>query len=59
VGLVSLVGVALIAPGTILTAPLGAKIAHSLSRRTLSVAFGVFLFVVALRMLYRTFFIAG
>jgi uncharacterized protein len=58
VGLVSLVGVALIAPGTILTAPLGAKIAHSLSRRTLSLAFGIFLFIVALRMLYRTFFVA-
>jgi uncharacterized membrane protein YfcA len=55
VGLVSLIGVAVIAPGTVLTAPLGAKIAHRLSRRALSVAFGFFLFIVAARMLYRTF----
>jgi uncharacterized membrane protein YfcA len=55
VGLVSLIGVAVIAPGTVLTAPLGAKIAHGLSRRALSVAFGLFLFIVAARMLYRTF----
>jgi uncharacterized membrane protein YfcA len=57
VGLVSLIGVAVIAPFTVLTAPLGAKIAHGLSRRALSVAFGFFLFVVAARMLYRTFWI--
>jgi uncharacterized membrane protein YfcA len=58
VGLVSLIGVAVIAPGTVLTAPLGAKIAHGLSRRALSVAFGLFLFIVAARMLYRTFVVA-
>ncbi len=55
VGLVSVLGVALIVPGTIATAPLGARIAHALSRRALSAAFGLFLFVVAVRMLYRTF----
>ncbi|HEY8509954.1 MAG TPA: sulfite exporter TauE/SafE family protein [Steroidobacteraceae bacterium] len=54
VGLVSVVGVLLIAPGTVLTAPLGARIAHGLSKRTLSAAFGVFMFLVAARMLYRT-----
>jgi len=36
-----------------LVAPLGARLAHSLDRRRLSAAFGVFLFVVALRMAYR------
>jgi uncharacterized membrane protein YfcA len=55
VGLVSLVGVAVIAPGTVLTAPLGAFIAHRLDRRQLSMAFGFFLFIVATRMLWRSF----
>jgi uncharacterized membrane protein YfcA len=59
IGLVSLIGVALISPGTMLTAPLGARIAHGLSRRTLSVVFGVFLGVVGARMLYRAFFAAA
>lgn len=53
VGLVSLLGVALISPGTMLTAPLGARIAHGLGKRTLSVVFGLFLGVVGARMLYR------
>ncbi len=55
VGLVSVVGVALIAPGSMLAAPLGARLAHALSRRALSQVFGAFLCVVAVRMLYRTF----
>jgi uncharacterized membrane protein YfcA len=54
VGLVSLVGVALIAPGAFLTAPLGARVAHALSPRSLSFAFGLFLLAVAGRMLYRS-----
>jgi len=53
VGFVSLVGLALIAPGSMLTATLGARVAHSLSRRRLSQAFGLFLLVVGTRMLYR------
>ena len=53
VGFVSLVGLAIIAPGSMLTATLGAKVAHSLSRRRLSQAFGVFLLFVGTRMLYR------
>jgi uncharacterized membrane protein YfcA len=59
VGLVSLVGVALIAPATVVTAPLGARLAHGLSKRRLSMAFGVFLLAVAGRMLYRTFIHPG
>jgi uncharacterized protein len=55
VGLVSLIGVALIAPGSMLTAPLGARAAHALSKRALSRVFGGFLLVVAARMLYRSF----
>jgi uncharacterized membrane protein YfcA len=59
IGLVSLVGVALISPGSMLAAPLGAHIAHRLTKRQLSVAFGTFLFIVAARMLYRTFTALG
>jgi uncharacterized membrane protein YfcA len=54
VGHVSLAGFAIIAPVAWLVAPLGARLAHRLDRRKLSAAFGVFLFVVASRMLYRT-----
>jgi len=53
VGYVSLPGIVLIAPITWAVAPLGARLAHSLDRRKLTAAFGVFLLVVALRMLYR------
>ena len=53
VGFVSLVGLAIIAPGSMLTAALGARVAHALSRRRLSQAFGVFLLLVGSRMLYR------
>lgn len=52
VGYVNLIGFACIAPVTFLTAPLGAAIAHGLSRRRLGALFGIFLFVVSLRMLY-------
>jgi uncharacterized protein len=36
-----------------LTATLGARVAHALSRRRLSQAFGLFLLIVGGRMLYR------
>jgi uncharacterized membrane protein YfcA len=55
IGLVSLPGVVLIAPCSMLTAPLGARLAHGLSRRSLSRIFGVFLAIVGARMLYSTF----
>lgn len=51
-GYVNLIGFACIAPATFLAAPLGAKIAHGLSKRRLSLLFGLFLLVVSLRMLY-------
>jgi uncharacterized protein len=44
------VGLALIVPATILAAPWGVAIAHKLSRRTLRMAFGLFLCLTALRM---------
>ena len=53
VGLVSFAALAIIAPCTALTAPFGARLAHSLPRRRLSQAFAFFLAVVAVRMLHR------
>lgn len=49
-GFVNLVGFALISVMTVITAPLGAAIAHRLGARTLSVLFGAFLFLMAIRM---------
>jgi len=48
-------GNTIIAPGSMLTATLGARAAHSLSRRRLSQAFGIFLLLVGSRMVYRAF----
>lgn len=56
VGYTNLIGFALIAPASVLMAPLGARVAHHLSRRQLSIVFGGFLLFVAARMLYRGFF---
>lgn len=53
VGYVSLVGFAVIAPVAWAIAPLGVRLAHALDRRRLSASFGVFLTLVAARMLYR------
>ena len=52
-GYVSLIGFACIAPATVLAAPIGAKIAHGLSHKRLSVLFGAFLLIVSLRLFYR------
>ncbi len=54
-GYVSLIGFALIAPATVLTAPLGAKIAHSFSEKKLSMLFGSFLVIAAARLFYKAF----
>ncbi len=54
-GFVSLLGFACIAPITVLAAPLGAKIAHSLTARHLNMAFGAFLVIASLRLFYRAF----
>jgi len=50
-GFVSLIGVAVVAPVASFMAPYGAHLAHRLSRRTLEIAFGCFLQLVALRFL--------
>ncbi len=54
-GYVNLLGFALISPTTVLLAPLGAKIAHAISQSLLSRLFGVFLLIVAARMLGNAF----
>jgi uncharacterized protein len=48
-GFVSLIGFALMAPISSVTAPYGARLAHALSRRTLEVAFGCFLLLACVR----------
>ena len=48
-GYVSLAGAAVLAPVSVLAAPLGVKVAHKLPRRTLEYVFVVFLLTVAAR----------
>lgn len=48
-GYVSLIGFLLFIPTSIWTAPIGARMAHRLSKRRLEVAFGLFLLVVCAR----------
>jgi uncharacterized membrane protein YfcA len=52
VGYVNALGLLLIVPTTLLTVPLGARLAHSLSQRRLRQLFGVFLGITAGRMLW-------
>lgn len=51
-GYISLLGLVLFAPTTVLMANLGVKLAHGLSRRKLELAFGIFLAIVCLRFLW-------
>ncbi|CAH1652468.1 putative membrane transporter protein [Hyphomicrobiales bacterium] len=51
-GYVSLIGMILFIPTSIWTAPIGARLAHRLSKRRLEVAFGLFLLVVAGRFIW-------
>src|SRR5215218_6905834 len=48
-GYVSLIGAVLVMPMSLVTAPLGVKAAHAMSKRTLEVAFGCYLFIVGSR----------
>jgi uncharacterized membrane protein YfcA len=45
-GYVSLIGALLVMPTSLLTAPLGVRAAHAMSKRTLEMAFGTYLLVV-------------
>jgi len=51
IGFVSLIGLVLMAPVSAYTAVFGVRLAHWLPRRTLEVAFGVFVYTVGLRLL--------
>ena len=51
-GYVSLLGVILFIPTSMLAAPIGVNIAHALSKRKLETAFGIFLGLVSLRFLW-------
>jgi uncharacterized membrane protein YfcA len=53
VGFVSFAGLAILGPVSMLTANWGARVAHTMSRRHLSVAFGLFLLLIAVRMGWR------
>jgi uncharacterized membrane protein YfcA len=54
IGFVNLIGLALIAPTTVLAAPFGARLAHAMEKRHLTMLFGSFLLIVAIRMLVKT-----
>src|ERR1700682_6523633 len=49
VGYVSLIGALLVIPTSLLTAPLGVRAAHAMSKRTLEMAFGCYLLIVGSR----------
>ena len=48
-GYVSLIGAVLVMPTSLLTAPLGVRAAHAMSKRTLETAFGCYLLIVGSR----------
>jgi uncharacterized membrane protein YfcA len=48
-GYVSLIGTLLVMPTSLLTAPLGVRAAHAMSKRALETAFGCYLFIVGSR----------
>jgi len=54
-GFVSLLGVVIMAPVATFTAPYGARLAHRLSRRTLEIAFSIFLLLISARFLISLF----
>jgi len=55
IGYVSLIGLILFAPVSVLAAPYGARLAHNMSRRRLEVAFALFLYAASLRFLISLF----
>ena len=46
IGYISLIGAVLVMPTGLLTAPLGVKVAHAMSKRALEMAYGTYLFIV-------------
>jgi uncharacterized membrane protein YfcA len=55
-GFVSLIGVAIMAPVSSFAAPYGARLAHRLSRRTLEIAFSIFLLLISARFLISLYY---
>src|SRR5690242_11879853 len=55
IGFVSVVGFVLVAPMSVLFAPIGAAIAHRFSRRKLEIGFGLFLCAAAIQFLVSLF----
>lgn len=55
VGYVNLIGLALIVPMTVLSAPWGAALAHKISRQTLARAFAFFLLITSVKMMMGLF----
>jgi uncharacterized membrane protein YfcA len=55
-GFVSLIGVVIMAPVSSFAAPYGARLAHRLSRRTLEIAFSIFLLLISARFLVSIFY---
>jgi len=49
IGFVSLIGVAVMAPVSSLTAPYGARLAHATPKRRLEIGFGIFLLLISVR----------
>ena len=52
-GYVSLLGALIVAPLSVITAPLGVATAHGISRRSLELAFAAFLLIVAIRFCFE------
>jgi uncharacterized protein len=52
IGYVSLIGAVLVMPTSLLTAPLGVRAAHAMSKRTLEIAFGCYLLIVGSRFVF-------
>ncbi len=52
IGFVSLLGVVLVVPTTLMTTQIGVNLAHSMPRRRLEVLFGLFLLTVCARFIY-------
>ncbi|MEM7619276.1 MAG: sulfite exporter TauE/SafE family protein [Pseudomonadota bacterium] len=52
IGYVSLIGCLLVAPLSVLAAPIGVRVSHGLSKRKLEIAFGIFLSIMSARFLW-------
>ncbi len=49
IGFISLIGLALLAPLSMLLAPFGARLAHAISKRRLEIAYGIYLLLASAR----------